>query len=189
MNFKSFSKGLIFLTILWLYSLSLFAQTTRVRGVVTDASNKQAMPFVTVSFQGSTIGAPTDSYGRFQISTTNSSYTNIKVSFVGYKVVVVPITPGKEQIINVKLVPDQQQLAEVDIKSGKKPKYRNKDNPAVELIRKVIENKDKNRPESYNYVEYRSYDKVQFSLANVSPTIGDKKLFRKYKLNAATFFK
>jgi len=139
------------------------------------------MPFVTVSFQGSTIGAPTDSYGRFKISTTNLSYTSIKVSFVGYKVAIVPIVPGKEQIINVKLVPDQAELAEVEIKAGKKPKYRNKDNPAVELIRKVIENKEKNRPEAYNYVEYRAYDKIQFSLANVSPTIGDKKLFKKYK--------
>jgi hypothetical protein len=181
MNLKHCSKRLLFLAILLLYASVSFSQTTQVRGVVSDAKTKQALPFVTASFQGSTIGAPTDSYGRFQITTTNITYTNIKISFVGYKTIIVPITPGKEQIINVKLFPEQQELAEVDIKAGKKSKYHNKDNPAVELIRKVIENKDKNRPENYNYIEYRSYDKVQFSLANVSLKIGEKKIFKKYR--------
>src|SRR6185312_2903252 len=74
-----------------------------------------------------------------------------------------------------------KQLNEVVVKSGKKPKYRNKDNPAVELIRKVIENKEKNRPQAYDYVEYKEYDKMQFSLANVSTKLSDKKFFRKYK--------
>ena len=67
------------------------------------------------------------------------------------------------------------------VRSGKKPRYRNKDNPAVELIRKVIENKEKNRPESYNAVQYREYDKMQFSIANVSTKLENKKFFQKYK--------
>jgi Family of unknown function (DUF5686)/CarboxypepD_reg-like domain len=181
MNLKNSSKGLVFLTFFFLYTSLLFAQTTQVRGVVTDASNKQAMPFVTVSFQGTTIGVPTDSYGRFKLVTTNTSYKSIKVSFVGYKDAIVAVVPGKEQIVNIKLSPETKELTEVDVKAGPKPKYRNKDNPAVELIRKVIENKEKNRPEQYDYVEYRSYDKIQFSLANISPTVADKKLFKQYK--------
>ena len=72
-------------------------------------------------------------------------------------------------------------LGEVVIRSGKKTKYRNKDNPAVELIRQVIAHKEQNRPESYDYVQYKEYDKMMFSLLNVSPTISDKKFFRKYK--------
>jgi hypothetical protein len=181
MNFKYHSKKFIFLIFFFLCNLSLFAQTTQVRGVVTDASNNQAMPFVTVSFQGTTIGAPTDSYGRFKLITTNQGLTSIKVSFVGYKVAILPVVPGKEQIINIKLSPEAEELTQVDVKGGAKPKYRNKDNPAVELIRKVIENKEKNRPEKYDYVEYRAYDKIQFSLANLSSKIGEKKLFRQYK--------
>lgn len=181
MNSKNYSKEFIFLIFFFLCTLSLFAQTTHVRGVVTDASNNQAMPFVTVSFQGTTIGTPTDSYGRFQLITTNKTLSNLKVSFVGYKVAIIPIVPGKEQIINIKLSPEAEELTQVDVKGGVKPKYHNKDNPAVELIRKVIENKDKNRPDAYDYVEYRAYDKIQFSLANLSPNIGNKKLFRQYK--------
>ncbi|MDB5109576.1 MAG: hypothetical protein JWR67_690 [Mucilaginibacter sp.] len=180
MNFKYLSKGLIFLTFFLFYTSLLFAQTTKVSGVVTDASNKQPLPYVTVSFQGSSIGAATDNNGRYSISTTNS-YNNIKISFVGYKDVVLPIVAGKEQVINVKLIPEREELDEVEVKGSRKQRYRNKDNPAVELIRKVIANKEKNRPESYNYVEYREYDKMQFSFTNVSSTLADKKFFRKYK--------
>ncbi len=43
--------------------------------------------------------------------------------------------------------PDSKLLKEVTVES-KRAKYRNRDNPAVELIRHVIDNKDKNRPGS-----------------------------------------
>jgi hypothetical protein len=180
MKLKIYKKGLILLTLLLLYSTFLFAQTTRVSGVVTDASNKQPLPYVTVSFQGSTIATSTNSNGKYSLSTTNT-YTKIKVSFIGYQDVFLSIVTGQEQVINVKLSPEIQELSEVEVKGAKRTRYRNKDNPAVELIRKVIENKEKNRPESYNYIEYREYDKLQFSFTNVSTTLADKGFFKKYK--------
>ncbi|MGZ3757371.1 MAG: DUF5686 family protein [Mucilaginibacter sp.] len=180
MKLEIHKKGLILSALLLLYSTFLFAQTTRVSGVVTDASNKQPLPYVTVSFQGSTIATSTNSNGKYSLATTNT-YTKIKVSFVGYKDEFLPIVAGQEQVINVKLSPQVQELSEVEVKGAKRTRYRNKDNPAVELIRKVIENKQKNRPESYNYVEYREYDKLQFSFTNVSTTLADKGFFKKYK--------
>jgi len=159
----------------------LFAQTTRVSGVVTDASNKQPVPFATVSFLGTSIGMPTDNNGKYKINTTNTANNKIRVSIIGYHDITLPVIPGKDQVVNVRLVPETQELEEVSIKAGPKPKYRNKDNPAVELIRKVIEHRPLNRPEAYNYVEYREYDKLVFSFTNVSNTLADKKFFRKYK--------
>jgi len=175
-------KQLSLLITLLLLPILLFAQTTtRVTGLVTDAKTKETLPFVTVSFVGTTIGGPTDNGGKFKLSTTNQQLNKIRISFVGYKDQVITIEPGKDQVVNVKLVEETEELTEVDIKGGKKPRYRNKDNPAVELIRKVIENKEKNRPEAYNYVEYREYDKVVFSFTNLSTTLSDKKFFQKYK--------
>jgi hypothetical protein len=84
-------------------------------------------------------------------------------------------------VLNIKLFPSAKQLNEVTIQAAKRAKYTNKENPAVELIRKVIANKEKNRPEAYNYVEYKEYDKMQFSLSNLSEKISEKKFFRKYK--------
>jgi hypothetical protein len=181
MNFKTPDKKLLFLALFLFCSSVVFAQGTVVSGRVTDASNNKPLSFAAVAFTGSSIGVNTDNKGQYTISSDNQ-YDHIKVTLLGYKDVNIVIVPGKTQTLNIKLYPAAvKQLKEVTIKSGKKPKYRNKDNPAVELIRKVIENKEKNRPQRYDYVEYQEYDKMQFSLSNVSPTLSDKKFFQKYK--------
>lgn len=179
MEFKIILKRFFLPAIFILYAHSVFAQVTVVTGIVTDASDKDPLPFVTVSFPNTTIGATTDADGKFSISTTGSP-TQLKVSFVGYKQVLYPVIPGIKQVANIKLTPTTQQLNEVEIKSGKKERYRNKDNPAVELIRKVIAHKEKNRPESYNYIQYKEYDKLQFALSNLPQSLTDRKFFRKY---------
>src|ERR1700756_713891 len=129
MNLETIYKKLFLVIFLLLCSTALFAQTTTVSGTVTDASTRQALPYVTVSFAGSSIGNQTSISGKYSISTTQH-FDHIKVSFVGYKDAVISITPGISQVVNVRLFPEAQQLKEVTVKSGKKPKYRNKGNPA-----------------------------------------------------------
>ncbi len=171
----------LFISSLFLFISTLVsAQSTKVKGVVTDAKTKQTLPYVTIMAADSSVNTVSDITGKYTISSTKG-FKQLKVSFIGYKTTIIDVMAGQEQVINIHLIPDPQQLNEVIIKAGKKPKYRNKDNPAVELIRQVIANKDKNRPESYAYVQYKEYDKMQFSLTNVSPTLSDKKFFRKYK--------
>lgn len=149
-------------------------------GTVTDANNHHPLSYVTVAFTGSSIGMNTDDKGGYRLQSVKP-YTQLTVSFVGYKTATLIVEPGKEQTINVKLFPEAKQLNEVVVKSAKRERYRNKDNPAVELIRKVIANKPKNKPEAYNYVEYKQYDKLQMSFINVSEKLSEKKFFRKYK--------
>jgi hypothetical protein len=171
----------LFTLILFLLSTTiLFAQNTVVTGTVTDAGTKQPLPFVNVSFPGTTIGITTNDAGRFAIR-SYTAQTRIQISFLGYKTATLSIIPGKEQVINVRLFPEAKLLGEVSVTGAKRKRYTNKDNPAVELIKKVIENKEKNQPESYNYVEYKTYDKMQFSFLNVSEKLSEKKFFRKYK--------
>lgn len=176
---RSTFKRFIFIALLFV-STTLAAQNTVVTGVVTDATNKKPLSYVTVSFTGSTIGTNTNDNGAFGLR-SSKPYTQLKITYLGYKDAVVAVVPGKEQVINVKLFPSARQISEVTIQAAKRPKYTNKENPAVELIRKVIANKEKNRPEAYNYVEYKEYDKMQFSFMNVSDKISEKKFFRKYK--------
>jgi hypothetical protein len=181
MDYKYLLKKISLLAFTLLLANNLFAQTTIVSGTVNDASTKKPLSYVTVIFAGSSIGANTDSHGKFSISTTQT-FDHIRISFVGYKDAVLPIVAGKTQLVNVRLFPQAQQLNTVTIKAGKKPKYRNKGNPAVELIRQVIEHKPQNRPTAYDYVQYKEYDKMVFSFANVSSTLSDKKFFHKYKI-------
>ena len=168
------------LLVFLLLSTITYAQSTIVRGIVTDAATQKALSYVTVSFTGTTIGSYTDDHGIYSLKTTKE-VKQLSVSVVGYKTSSFQVTAGVEQIINVKLVSQAKQLTEVVIKSAKKEKYHNKDNPAVELIRQVIANKAKNRADNYKYVEYKEYDKTQMSFINVSDQLSQKKFFRKYK--------
>ncbi|MGZ3752433.1 MAG: carboxypeptidase-like regulatory domain-containing protein, partial [Mucilaginibacter sp.] len=168
MNCKSFHLKIFVLTLFLFSSLITFAQVTKVSGVITDAKTKQTLPFVNVFAGDSSVNVTADDEGKYVLQ-SNKSFNQIKVSYVGYKPITINVAAGQEQIINIRMFPVAQQLGEVVIRAGKKAKYRNKDNPAVELIRQVIAHRDQNRPESYNYVQYKEYDKMQFSLSNVSP--------------------
>jgi len=179
--FKSKLYQLLLIPLFALLSVSTMAQSqTVVKGVITDARTKETMPSVTVVFAGTTTGTSADNQGNYTLR-GNGNYTQIKISFIGYKAVVRDIKPGEVQTINIALTEDNHQLTEVIVKSGKKVKYRNKGNPAVELIRQVIAHKEQNRMENYDYAEYKQYERMFFSLSNLSDKFRNKKIFKKYQ--------
>jgi len=170
-----------FLVVFFIFSpIIIKAQTTVVEGTVTDAITNKPLPFVSVAFVGSTIGINTDEKGKF-ILETKKPYPQLQISSVGYKTVLHKVIVGKQQIINIKLFTEDETLKEVSIKTSKKEKYKNKDNPAVELIRQVIAHKNQNNMESHNYVEYEQYEKLQFSFIDISKKVTEKKMLRKYQ--------
>jgi len=168
-----------FLLFTLLRSSTSFAQTTTIRGTVTDGATKEPIASASVYFKDAK-GVTTDSLGRFEIRTALNQ-KQLEVSYIGYKTKVVAVEPGKEQILRVELSLDaSKDLSAVVVKSKKKIKYTNKDNPAVELIRRVIAAKERNRPQSYDYVEYEQYDKIQLSLSRISEKITKNKLMKPY---------
>jgi hypothetical protein len=137
------------------------------------------VPFASIYFKNGK-GVTADSLGRFEISAPQN-VNQLLISYIGYKTQTVSIQQGKEQVLNVELVLDaSRDLNAVVVKSKKKIKYHNKDNPAVELIRRVIANKSRNRPENYDYVEYEQYEKILLSLSRVSEKLAKSKLLKKY---------
>jgi hypothetical protein len=166
--------------LLCFYGLKLSAQQTQVSGKVTDSRDKGPLPNVTVIFRNSRTATKTDENGNFSLS-SSAPYTQLSVEFIGYKTKYIAITPSKSQVVNISLQEESQSLSEVKISSKKAAPYRNKGNPAVELIRQVIEHKPLNRIESNQNVEYQQYDWMQFSLSNLSDKFKNKKIFRKYQ--------
>lgn len=151
---------------------------TVVKGFVRDAITKQGMSFVSVVFKDGK-GVTTGDDGSYSIETRNPKYNTLIFSYAGYVKVTRQITPGTEQTVNVELEMTSS-LKEVVVKRGR-GKYRNKNNPAVELIDKVLENKEKNRVKSYDYVQYQQYEKLGLSLANRPEKIAKNKIFKNYK--------
>jgi len=138
------------------------------------------MPAVTVSFDGTTIGTSTDNNGSYTLKTSGPA-AKIKVSFIGYKTLVKDIVAGQTQVVNIAISEDDRLLKEVDIRAGRKVRYKNKNNPAVELIRQVIAHKNQNRVENYEFAEYHQYEKMIFALSNLTDKYKDKRIFKNYQ--------
>lgn len=168
----------VLLCICLLFVLPIKAQITRVKGKVVN-EHQQPLPFVNVSFKNSNIGTTTDFNGKFSIQTKWAT-DSLSVSFLGYQKSTQFVQKGKAQTLNYRLYSTSVKLENVTIIENKKVKYRNKNNPAVELIRKVIDNKKFNQKQSLDYYEYDKYEKIQFDINNFSDKLADRKFMRDF---------
>jgi len=167
------------LAVLWAGLLPVQGQQmTRIRGKVTDAATNEPLPFVNIAFVGKTIGTTTDFDGSYVLESQWGS-DRIQASYIGYEPQVRKIESGKSQVVNIKLKSQTTQLKEVTIVGTKR--YRNKGNPAVELIRNVIDHKNANRKENLDYYSYDKYEKVEFDLNNVTEKFKNRRIMRKFQ--------
>ncbi|GAB2572839.1 DUF5686 and carboxypeptidase-like regulatory domain-containing protein [Spirosoma areae] len=172
--------ALLFSGLFFLGCRLTLAQTTTVTGTIIDGATKQPLQFANIVFVGTTIGTTANERGAYTLTATGS-FKKVAVSFIGYKTSIRPILPEATQELRISLEADSQLLNEVVIRSGKRERYRNKNNPAVELIRNVISHKDQNQIGSYAYAAYEEYDKLQFSLSSLSTKVAERKIFQKYR--------
>jgi hypothetical protein len=136
------------------------------------------MPAVSVYFENSSIGSITDNNGRFEIQNTQG-FSLVKVSFIGYETQTVLVEQGKKTELEFLLKQVNYQLAEVVVRPKREP-YSRKNNPAVELIEKVIANKDKNRIENNYSWQFRQYEKLTLSINNFENAFETKGLFKMF---------
>lgn len=173
-------KNICMITFLVLFWANVcFAQNTVVKGTVIDASTLRPLSFVNVYFVGGK-GVMTGEDGSYSIETQKNNLKTLIFSYIGYKNVSKEILPQQQQILNIELEPGGQ-LSEVVVKTKRRGKYSNRNNPAVELIDLVIENKSKNRITSYDFVQYQQYEKMALSLTNKPEKMMKKRLYRNYK--------
>ena len=168
----------LFLFTILVGNIFLLQAQTVVKGFVKDAITKRPMAFVSVVFKNGK-GVSTGEDGSYSIETKNQKLNTLIFSYVGYTTINREVKPGIEQSLNVDLEMGSS-LKEVVVKRGR-GKYRNRNNPAVELIDKVIENKEKNRITSYDYVQYEQYEKLNLSLANKPEKLQKNLVFKNYK--------
>lgn len=161
-----------------LISQFIFAQSpTIVKGHIIDDKTKEDLLYVNVQFENSSSGTTSDIDGKFYIE-TSEKVTKLRVSYIGYKTQLIDIKPGQLNNMIVSLVDEAIGLQEVVVKVEK---YKNKDNPAVALIKKVIENKDKNRRGSFDYYSYNKHEKMEFALNNITDKTRNGFLFKRIK--------
>ena len=170
-NIKWISKTLLFLSLL-IISINSKAQ---IKGTVKDAQDNEPLSFISVYYEGTTIGTSTNLDGKFNIP-YRPEQSEITFSAIGYKTKVVKITSQTKQI-NISLEPDQVILDEVIIKP-KRRKYSRKNNPAVDLMRKVIANKKEFKLEANDYYQYSKYQKMKTSLNDLTEEKLNKGIYK-----------
>lgn len=177
MNTNKIMKQLVMVVLTFFSTYFTEAQTV-ITGIIKDAATQQPLSYVSIYFKDAN-GVVSGEDGTYTLSTTNTKLTKIEFSYGGYKLISKSITPGKQITLNINM--EQQAMAEVIIKTNKRAKYSNKDNPAVELIRKVIDNKSRNRINAYDFVQYQQYEKMELSLTNKPEKLMKNKLLKNYQ--------
>lgn len=150
-----------------------------ISGKVIDRDTKHPIPFANIVLVGKNKGTITDYKGNYNIDLEWET-GKIEAQLMGYQNQIKPVSLEKNQVINFALNPQSLNLNEVVV-AGKKLKYRNKDNPAVALIRKVIRNKSLNRKGSLDYYQYDKYNKLEFALNKADEKLLQNKIFKKYQ--------
>ncbi|GAA4233047.1 DUF5686 family protein [Postechiella marina] len=146
---------------------------TKVSGYVYDEYN-EPVSFANVLFKGSTEGTITNENGRFYLE-SSETWSGLTVSFLGYQTLNIPLEKKVNYDLKFTLVEEAAQLNSVLIVSGKQSK---KNNPAIDILRKIWEHKRKNGLKQVSQYEYDKYEKVEFDINTIDSALIKSKLFR-----------
>ena len=167
-------RKLYFVVVLLLVStLQLMAQQ-KITGRVIDEDGF-AVSYASVQYRGHKIAVSSDSQGKFSIE-KHPGWV-LTVSALSYKSQTISVNE-KMDFIEVKLKDDSHKLNEVVVKT-KRGKYSRKDNPAVELMRRVIAAKKKTDLSNHDYYQYDKYQKITFALNDLKKEQLEGKFFSK----------
>ncbi|WP_298732822.1 DUF5686 family protein [uncultured Chitinophaga sp.] len=156
----------------------LKAQSVNVHGVVVDSATKTPVPNVHVIAENTRFSTRTGPDGRYSLRITGGNILQFSADgFFTRKHVL-----GKSylQEVNIFLPRRERHLATVVVNS-KRRHYSNKNNPAVELIRKVIAHKKENDIGAYSSASYRQYEKLCMYLDGFPDWATKNRLMRQFR--------
>lgn len=156
---------------------------TTVRGVVLDSITQEPLPHVSVLLAGTGSGVETDDKGQFVI-TTQSDFTHVRFSLLGYKAVDKEVRLGRNNRFKILLPPTYVPLDEVLV-VPRKEKYSKKNNPAVDLARRLIELYGEKDSCPNPYFTQHKYEKITFAFDNFDARMRANPVFRSVPFLAA----
>ncbi|MCL9771037.1 DUF5686 and carboxypeptidase regulatory-like domain-containing protein [Flavobacterium sp. HXWNR69] len=158
--------------IFFLFITSVVVSQTKVGGKVIDESGVP-VAFANVVFKNSSEGVITDENGNFYFE-SKGNYATLVVSFVGYEKKEIALKPGLNTGLKIQLKSGTE-LKEVVIYNGKTSK---KNNPALDILRKIWERRRKNGLKMFKQYQYDKYEKVEFDLNTIDSAFMNSKVFK-----------
>ena len=175
MNMKGIRLFVLIYTLL--LGMAIHAQQSlQITGVITDEETGDSISFASIVYKGHNISTVANVFGQYTIPRQEG--WNITVSAVGYKSRIIPINSRTRRKLNITLKPARQELAEVTVKS-RRNRYSRKDNPAVELMRRVVAAKKKTDLSNNDYYRYNKYEKLTLALNDLTPQQLESPFFTK----------
>ncbi len=165
---------LLITTLITLMALNTKAQIT---GFVINDQTGDTIAFATAAYKGHNTSVSANERGYYSIIRHNGwSLTFSAVGFHSKRININANTPTK---LNVRLKPDTRQLEEVEVRH-KRVRYSRKDNPAVELMKRVIAAKKRTHLENHDFYQYQKYQKITFGVNDVTSKDLESKFFQKH---------
>ena len=166
---------LLLLSLLTFLPITTFAQHF-VSGQIFDAQTGEPLPFASAQYKGHGIGVASDIEGNFSIARHNG--WTLTFTAVGYVSQTVVVNANVKSMFKVSLKPDNTLLKEVTIKS-KRGRYSRKNNPAVEMMKKVVAAKKRTDLDNRDFYQYNKYQKITLALNDFSPEMLDSPKYKK----------
>ncbi|NNL15621.1 MAG: carboxypeptidase-like regulatory domain-containing protein, partial [Flavobacteriaceae bacterium] len=166
------NKYLLVFLLLLVGGFSSIAQT-KVSGYVFDDKN-EPVAFASVLFKNSTTGTITNEDGRFYLE-SSENWDILNISFIGYQTVELELFKKVNYDLKISLKEVIESLDEVVIITGKQSK---KNNPAIDILRKIWERKRSNGLNQFHQYQYDKYEKVEFDINTIDSALIKSRLFR-----------
>ena len=166
-------KYLVLLFTAWL-TMPLMAQ--KLTGVIVDDNDGEYIPYASAVYRGNHVMVSSDAQGKFSIDRHNG--WKLTFSAVGYQPLTIEVSEKTKSPMRITLKPEKNQLENVTVR-GKRNRYSRKDNPAVELMRRVIAAKKKTHLDNHDFYQYNKYEKLTLAFNDLTPKDLENGIFGK----------
>ena len=158
-------KAFLLCVILLMLTMGVDAQ--QIRGVVVDATTGDSIPFASAIYRGHHVMVSSNQAGVFEIERHNG--WTLTVSALGYRSQEIQVSGKTKENLRIRLKPESRSLKNVEVRSKRKSRYSRKDNPAVELMRRVIAAKKKTDLANHDYYQFTKYQKITMAVNDIKP--------------------
>lgn len=121
MKNAKFMRTIILFLSLCLFSNTLFSQSVKVYGLITNVLNNEPIPFANIIIEGTSIGTTSDINGNYEILKLPAGSYNFKCSYIGYDTNIkseIMVSSNKNLRLNFSLSENSELLGEVKVQGN-----------------------------------------------------------------------
>ncbi|MDD7319152.1 MAG: DUF5686 family protein [Prevotellaceae bacterium] len=157
----------------------MVSNAQNITGQIVDASTGDSIPFASAIYKGHNVMVAGDAGGHFSIARHNG--WSLTFSAIGYKPKKIFIKNTTVGNLIIKLEPSEANALEGITVKSKRNKYSRKNNPAVELMKRVVEAKKRTDLANHDFYQYNKYQKITLAFNDIKPAEMESELFQKKK--------